>query len=136
MHAHQLDIEDQRDIRGHYAADAVAAVAELRRDQQGAIAAHAHALDAPVPAGNELALAEGGADRLAVVVRAVDLRTVVILGVFVVQPAGVVELDLRVIAGDCAGAFLTVDHLELGEAIGGADGQCRDGGYQQQVGSQ
>ena len=63
---------------------AAGAVAEVGRDDEGALAADFHAGHAFVPAFDHLALAEGERERLVAVARAVELGAVE-------QPAGVVD---------------------------------------------
>src|SRR5690348_13400949 len=67
VHADQVDVEHQRCVGWHELADASTAVAQPGRDQQGALAAHVHALDALVPAGDDLAFAEGEGNGLAMI---------------------------------------------------------------------
>src|SRR5580704_7807067 len=88
LHLEQFDVEDQRGVGRDDAAGAARPVAELGRDDQGALAADLHAGDALVPAGDDLMPAERELERLAAVERAVELLA---LGAILVEPAGVVH---------------------------------------------
>src|SRR4051794_25813521 len=72
-HAEQVHDEDQRLIGADDAAGAALAVGEVGRDRDPAPAAHAHAGDALVPAGDDLALAEPELEGVAAVPRGVEL---------------------------------------------------------------
>src|SRR4051812_1749118 len=76
LHAEQVDDEDQRFSGLDDAGRAAGAVAQVRRDGQLAAAAHAHALDTLVPAGDDLAAAEREGEGLAAVPGGVELRAV------------------------------------------------------------
>ncbi len=86
----------------------VAAVAEVRRDDESALAADLHAGHALVPALDDSAGAERKGERLAVVHAAVELLA---LGLAAVggQPAGVVDRDLVAGLGRGAVADFRVD---------------------------
>src|ERR1700761_7604716 len=70
----QLDVEQKRRVRRNDAAGAARAVAERRRDDQGALAADLHGGDAFVPAADDLAHADLEFERLAAVDRGVEFR--------------------------------------------------------------
>src|SRR3546814_17923154 len=67
----QFDIEDQRGVRRNHPAGAAGTIAELGRDDQGALAADLHAGDALVPAADHPAGAERKGERLAAVARGI-----------------------------------------------------------------
>src|SRR5437667_5732939 len=69
----QLDLEDQRRARRNHAAGAPIAVAEMRRDDELALPAHAHRADAFVPAFDDASLAGLKHQRLAAIDRRVVL---------------------------------------------------------------
>src|ERR1044071_2729263 len=95
----EFDIEDQRRVRRDDTAGAARAVAELGRDDEGALAAALHAGDTLVPALDDLAAAQGEAEGLAAVDRAVEFLALLAL---VVEPARVMDADL--VAGGRGGA--------------------------------
>src|SRR5713101_5873113 len=70
LHVKQFDVEHQRRIRRN---DAAGAVAERRRDDQGALAADLHGGDAFIPAGDHLALPDRKLERLIAIHRTVEL---------------------------------------------------------------
>src|SRR5688572_15787962 len=70
LHRQELDLEDQGGVGGDAGAR-VATVAEVRRDDEGALAAHLHAGDALVPAADDLAASDGELERGTAVQRAV-----------------------------------------------------------------
>src|SRR5258705_385880 len=104
----ELDVEDERRVRGNYAACALRAIAKLRRDGEHALSADSHAGYALVPPGNHLARAETERKRLVAITRAVELASLVIGTSLVVQPAGVVHLYLPSRYGLRASASLGV----------------------------
>src|SRR5688572_26665406 len=109
---HQLDVEHQRGIRGDRAAGAARAIAHLRRDDEGALAAHLHSGHALVPAADHLSRAQLEIERRAAIHRAVELLAVAVGLGRIVQPAGVVDTNgTRARFG--AGAFEHVDLLQL-----------------------
>src|ERR1700675_1031201 len=73
LHVKQFDVEHQRRIRRNDAAGAAGAVAERRRDDQGALAAALHGGDAFLPAGDHLALSDRKLERLIAIHRTVEL---------------------------------------------------------------
>src|ERR1700730_18426863 len=108
LHRQQFDLEDQRGVGGDGAAGAAGAVAEVGRDDEGALAADLHRADALIPTADDLTLANGKLERLAAVERAVELLA---LGAVFVEPAGVVhDADLAG-EGHGAGADLGVRDL-------------------------
>src|SRR5258706_483721 len=90
----ELDVEDERRVRGNHAACALCAIAKLRRDGERALSADSHAGYALVPPGNHLARAETERKRLVAITPTVELASLVIGPSLVVQPAGVVHLYL------------------------------------------
>src|SRR5687768_1235679 len=80
----ELDVEGEGSVRGDDAAGAAGTVAEIGRDDQGALAADAHPLHPLVPAADDHPRAEGELEGLVAVAAAVELLAVV-------QPAGVVH---------------------------------------------
>src|SRR3982074_2075312 len=84
----QFDVEDQRRVWRDDAARAARPVAELGRDDQGALAADLHGGDALVPTRDHPLLADGEFERLAAVEGAVELLA---LGAVLIEPAGVVH---------------------------------------------
>ena len=74
LHSQQLNIEDQRGIRGNHSAGATSAIAKFGRDDQGALAAHLHPGDPLVPASDHLMRPEGELKGLAAIDRAVEFR--------------------------------------------------------------
>src|ERR1700712_3728558 len=75
-HAEQVHDEDQRLVRTDHAAGAALAVGHRRRDRDLAPAADLHALDALVPALDDLALAEPELEGVATVPGRVELLAV------------------------------------------------------------
>src|SRR6185312_15041144 len=77
LHADELDLEDERRVRGDLVAHGARAVAEVRRDHELALAAFLHPGDALVPALDDAALAELEREALvAVLSRGVELAPV------------------------------------------------------------
>src|SRR4051812_49599196 len=72
----QLHLEHQRRLRRNDAAAALVAVGEGGRDGEAALAADFHALDAFVPAADDVAGAEGEVERVAAVDARVELLSV------------------------------------------------------------
>src|ERR1051325_11246501 len=99
IHLQQFDIEHQRGVGRDDAAGAAGAIAELGRDDQGALAADLHAGHALVPALDHLMRAEWERKRLAAVEGAVELLALLAI---VVEPAGVMHADI--LAGGRLGA--------------------------------
>src|SRR5690606_22650629 len=73
--AKQVDFEQQGCIGRDHPTSATGSVAQLRRDDQGAGAAHLHALNAFVPAADHMASAEGKLERIVAVLAGVELGT-------------------------------------------------------------
>src|SRR6202161_1402201 len=86
--AEEFDAEDQGGVRRNDAAGAAAAVAELGRNDQRALAADLHGRDAFVPAGDDLMQADLELERLVAIDRGVELLA---LGAVLVKPAGVMH---------------------------------------------
>jgi ribosome-associated protein len=101
----QVDHEDQGLAGLDHAAGAAVAVAELGRDHELAAAADLHALDALVPAGDDLSDTEAEVQRGAAVVRRVELLT------RRVGDADVVHRD-----GGAGGGLLAVPLGDVGDA--------------------
>src|SRR6266496_1083848 len=109
LHAEQLDIEHQRGVGRDRPAGAARAVAEIGRDDEGALAADFHPGDALIPALDDLPRAQAEGEGLAAVERAVEfgaLRTVI------VQPSGVMHADLVALCRFSAGADIGVGVFE------------------------
>src|SRR6478735_6880040 len=99
-HVVEVDDEDQGLARGDGAARAPVAVGELRRDGELAAAAHLHALDALVPAGDDHPDAEPEVERSAAVPRRVELLAGGVRDTDVVRAHGVARLGLPAVAVD------------------------------------
>src|SRR3954447_14398493 len=67
LHVEQFDLEDQSGVGRNDAARTARAIAEGRRDDQGALAADLHRGNALVPAGNDPLLADRKLEWLAAV---------------------------------------------------------------------
>src|SRR5437773_952920 len=107
----QLHLEDQRRARRNHAAGAPVAVAEMRRDDELALAAHAHRADAFVPAFDDAAAPDRKHERLAAVVRRIELLAAL-------EPARVVHLHRVAGLRPRAGAL---DELHVAEPGRGLD---------------
>src|SRR5271168_801788 len=109
LHAEQIYVEHQRGARRNDAAGAARAIAQVRRNDQRALAADMHGGDAFVPALDDLALAEREGKRLATVERAVEFLTLLAVDE---QPSGIIDrhglADLR----HGSGARLDVDDAQ------------------------
>src|SRR5580693_1965045 len=103
--AQQLDLEHQVGVGRDQPARALLAVAQRRRNEELALAAHAHAGESLVPALDHRADAELELERRAAVAAGVELGAVL-------QPAGVMHLDHLAGLGLVAFADLLVDVLE------------------------
>jgi hypothetical protein len=88
LHAEQIDIEDQHGARRNDATGAARAIAQVRRNDQRALAADMHSGEAFIPALDDLALAEREGKRLAPVERAVELLALLAVDE---QPARVID---------------------------------------------
>src|SRR6516164_5835489 len=100
LHLQQVDVEDQGGVgRDRSPAGTARAVAELRWDDQRALAADLHAGHALVPTGDDLLGAERELEGLTAVERAVEFLA---LGSILVEPSGVIHRDL--VAGLGGGA--------------------------------
>src|SRR5262245_16004303 len=109
--AEQFDLEDQRRVRRDHPADPARAVAEIGRDDEGALAADLHRGNAFVPARDDLPSADRKLERLAAVERAVELLA---LGATLIEPAGVMHHASLASPRGRAGADLGVDDLQSG----------------------
>src|SRR5438477_12519070 len=98
----QLHLEDQRRPRRNHAAGAPVAVAEMRRDDELALAAHAHRADAFVPAFDDASLADREHQRLTAIDRRVELLSAL-------QPSRVVHADVVAGLGSGPSPFDDVD---------------------------
>src|SRR5436190_22449447 len=109
LHAEQFDVEHQRCVGRDDAAGAPGAVAQFRRDDQGALAADLHGGDAFVPAGDHLLLTDRKLERFVAIHRAVELLA---LDAILIEPAGIVhDADLAPLRRG-AGADLAVRNLQ------------------------
>ncbi len=107
------------------------AVAVVGRDHQRALASDLHALEAFVPAADDLLFAEVEGERFAAVERTVEFFAMFVGDTLVVQPAGVMHGDLAAGHGFGTGAGQRVDAFECGDAAtrwraggGAASGQA------------
>src|SRR6202521_2250729 len=121
-HAEQIDVEHQRGARRDVAAGAARAIAQVRRNDQRALAADMHGGEAFVPALDDLALAEREGKRIAPVERAVELFALLAIDE---QPSGVI--DRHGLAGlrHGSGPRLDVDDAQAagrGDLAGGKGG--------------
>src|SRR5262249_62389745 len=102
----QLDLEDERGARRDDATGAAVPVSEMGRNHQLPFSAHTHRADALVPTFDDAPFADREHQRLAPVVRRVELLTPL-------QPAGAVHADgitgLRTLAG-------ALDEIDIAEA--------------------
>ncbi len=126
VHVQQLDIEHQSGIRRNRSARAPLAVTHLGRNHQGALASYLHArhtfipaLDHPSPAKRE---GEGSPAH-----RAVELLAALLRRAWLVQPAGVIDLDR--FAGNRLLA-LADDGVGFNKAIGGKNRSGQDGNHE------
>src|SRR6202035_1256061 len=123
----ELDVEDQRGVRRNDAAGAAAAVAELGRNDQRALAADLHGRDAFVPAANDLADADLERERLIAIDRRVEFLA---LGGVLIKPPGVMHDAGLAGLRRGAGAGMGVDDFQSGGR--GHDGLgscgCENGG--------
>src|SRR6202158_1960621 len=122
LHTEQIDVEHQRGARRDVAAGAARAIAQVRRNDQRALAADMHGGEAFVPALDDLALAEREGKRRAPVERAVEFLALLAVDE---QPAGVI--DRHGLAGlrRGSGARLDVDDAQAawrGDLAGGLGG--------------
>src|SRR5438477_98719 len=98
----QLHLEDQRRARRDHAAGAPITVAEMRRDDELALSAHAHRADPFVPAFDDASLADREHQRLTAIDRRVELLSAL-------QPSRVVDADVVAGLWPRPGAFDDVD---------------------------
>src|SRR5712691_4977893 len=73
LYVEQFDFKDQRGVRWYHAARAAGTIAELRRDDEGALTADLHRGDTFIPTGDDPLSADGKLERLAAVERTVKL---------------------------------------------------------------
>src|SRR5215469_13715129 len=120
LHVKQFDVEDQRGVWRDDAAGAAGAIAELRRDDQSALAADFHGRHTFIPAGDHLPPADRKFKRLAAVDRAVELLA---LGAAFIKPARIVHDADLTRPGRSAGAEdrkstrLNSSHVEISYAV-------------------
>src|SRR5260370_29914902 len=100
----QFDVEDQLGLGGNLPLGGCA-VSELVGNEEATLAADAHAVEASVPARNDLVLAVGDADGLTTVEGGVELGAIG-------QVARVVDGVPLVRCGEFAGADFCVDVVE------------------------
>src|SRR5450830_1670430 len=91
LYSQPLYVELQGGVGRDHAAGTTGAVAEFGRDDQGALAAHLHALHAFVPALDDHAGTQGEFEGVVAVDAGVELGA---LNAVFIQPAGVVHADL------------------------------------------
>src|SRR6185295_8917175 len=101
--------EHQCRVRRDHAAGAAGSVAELRRNDQRALAANLHRGDALVPAGDDAALADGEFERLIAIDGRVELLALLAI---LIEPAGVVHHANLAGLRRSAGADDAVDSLQ------------------------
>src|SRR3979490_1568881 len=87
----QLDVEQQRGVRGNYAAGAAGTVTERWWNHEPALTACLHSEHALVPTANHFACPHLEAERIVAVTRAVELLALVIRRALRIQPACVVN---------------------------------------------
>src|SRR5690606_6854780 len=104
VHRHQVADEDERLARGDHRRGAHVAVAEGGGDVEAAAATDPHALDALVPAADDLADAELEAQRLAAVPGGVELLAGGVGDADVVHVDHVAAAGLLAVADDLVGA--------------------------------
>src|SRR5690606_9637985 len=109
----QVDIEYQRCIRRNDTTGAACAVAHMRRNDQGALAANFHAGHTLIPAPDDLLPAEEKDERLAAIHGAVEFFALAIRLAGVVQPTGIVHGDIEAGFGFTAIAHHLIDFLEF-----------------------
>src|SRR5262249_29530841 len=85
------------------------AVAQVRRNNEGALAADMHGSDAFIPALDDLALADREGEGLVPVERAVELLALLAV---LVEPSGVIDGDGLAGARDGSSTDLDVDHAQ------------------------
>ena len=122
LRVEQVDDEDQRLIGLDDATRAPGAVAEVRRDRDLAAAAHAHALDALVPAADDVAGAKRERQRRAAVPKGVELLAAAERDPHVVHVHDVAGLRLGAVALDDVGDLeldgrLAAGKVDLGLAV-------------------
>src|SRR5712671_6009833 len=125
LRSEQIDVEHQRGARRDVAAGAARAIAQVRRNDQRALAADMHGGEAFVPALDDLALAEREGKRLAPVERAVELLALLAIDE---QPAGVIYRHGLAGLRHGSGARLDVDDAQAvwrGDLAGGPGSQGR-----------
>src|SRR3978361_1388004 len=88
LHIEQFDVEHQRRVGRNYAAGAARTVAQLRRNDQGALAAHFHGGYALVPAADALPVTDRKFERRVAVDRRVEFLA---LDPVLIEPAGVMH---------------------------------------------
>jgi hypothetical protein len=111
----QLDIEDQGRVRRDHTTGPTRAIAKLRRNDQGTLAAHLHAGDALVPAADHPAGAERKGEGLAAVARGIELGALLAA---LVEPAGVMHHGGLAGTG---GSAVTDFHVGIAQARRGGD---------------
>ena len=122
--ADQFDVEDQLGLGGNAAPRAVRAVGELVRDEEATLAADAHAVEAGVPAGNDVVLAVGEGDGVSPMVDGgVEFGAVG-------EIAGVVDGVPLVRCSEFAGADLCVDVVEGDDGGLKAKGLAQAGAFE------
>ena len=126
LHAEQLDVEHQRGVGRDHPAGAARAIAELGRDDQGALAADLHSGDPLVPAADDLPCPQAEGEGLAAVERAVEFGA---LRAIIVQPAGVMHADLVAFCRLSTGADIGIGVFEAVCELGHFAGCsiCRQG---------
>src|SRR5690606_26020226 len=115
----QLDLEHEGGLRRDRPSGALAAIAQLGRDHQYPLAAHAHPGNALVPAADHPARPQQEGERLPARAGAVELLAAVVRRVLVVQPAGVVDRDLVTGRRHRSFARRDLDALQLRDGAAG-----------------
>ena len=111
--ADEFDVEDKVGLGGDDGGTAGFAVGKLVGDEEATLAADVHALEAGIPAGDDLASAVGEGNRSAAVDGGVELGAVG-------EPGGVVDCVVLALFGEGAGADDGVDVAEGVEGFGGS----------------
>src|SRR6266404_962410 len=88
LYRQQFDVEHQRRVRRNDAARPARAVAERRRNDQGALAADLHGGDAFIPAGDHLVLPDWKLERLVAIDRTIEFLALLAV---LIKPTGVMH---------------------------------------------
>src|ERR1700722_19930794 len=87
----ELDVEQERRARRNDPARAALPVAESRGNHEPPLPAHRHAGDTLIPALDNFPAADAEAKGFVAIARAVEFLALVVLGIFGIEPAGVMH---------------------------------------------